>query len=449
MKKKINNPAYQKLLFLSSLLFLLFFITQCEQEEISAIPGEEEVSDPTSEINVENDSFLVSSKQAIELAIKFNNEQLALPSKSGDSDLKRKNQDLKITLENLKSISDKEENLFYVINYEDGNGWVIISADKRTIPILAYSEEGSFETKESLAGVDQWIGFAKKEVKEAKKQEKAEPEIKALWEKMEREDKGKNDPSQERSKSSNWTENCNPYSTPCPNNYSIATAAMTRELSTWGQGAGYNRYSPSRSCGPCERARAGCGPVAIAHLMRYYRQGNDLNFGIMPQAVNNTCNGLTIGEDQVARLMEFAGTGSNTHYKLTGCNTWTEPWDIDKAFQQAGYSNPGKLYDFRSNIQKIQISLRNGHPIIIMGTTCDTCLNPSHIWVLDGYRSNTYFDLDCSNGYPYCREYSYTYYSLNWGWGGNSNGWFGLSDFRTSNGEVYDKWLRVHMDVRP
>jgi len=49
----------------------------------------------------------------------------------------------------IKGIADiqneKSETSMYVTNYEDG-GYVIISADNRLFPVLAYSENGYFDT---------------------------------------------------------------------------------------------------------------------------------------------------------------------------------------------------------------------------------------------------------------------------------------------------------------
>lgn len=47
--------------------------------------------------------------------------------------------------------------LMYVVNYE-GGGWEIISADKRTEPILAYSDCGSFSWEKANPGEIAWMG---------------------------------------------------------------------------------------------------------------------------------------------------------------------------------------------------------------------------------------------------------------------------------------------------
>ena len=61
----------------------------------------------------------------------------------------------------VKSIEPSGPNadvtLMYVVNYE-GGGWEIISADKRTEPILACSDEGSFSWEKANPGELAWMG---------------------------------------------------------------------------------------------------------------------------------------------------------------------------------------------------------------------------------------------------------------------------------------------------
>jgi hypothetical protein len=435
-----------KILLISSFVVLL---SQCKEEVILEAHEEELIS-------AKVDSFFVSTNEAIDIAAQFNLEQQDIQSKEGNADPKKKSQNRALKVKKLEAVSENEEDLFYVINYEDGSGWAIISADKRVDPVLAYSEEGSFEIQEPLGGVEQWIDFAKKEIKEAKKQKKAEPEIEALWKRFDKKNKDKDNDSDIGARSNDYTNDCNPYLTPCPPPSSSETRRMTAELSEWGQGEGYNTFSPARNCGRCERANTGCGPVAIAQIMRYYRKPSNFNYNIMPMTIapnpeGQFCNTVPAAEAEVARLIRFAGVNTGTSYTtLPDCNTFTEPTSIKNAFRAAGYSNPGKIYDFISNLAKVRLSLQSGNPVIIMGTTCSSCVNPAHIWVLDGYRRSTYYELRCDHyGSRLCMEYTTHYYHLNWGWSGRSNAWFKLHNFRTRQGEVYDSWLKVHMDVRP
>ncbi len=50
-----------------------------------------------------------------------------------------------------------EENLFYLYENEDGEGWVIIAADDAVTPILAYSETGHFRTDNMPSNIRKWL----------------------------------------------------------------------------------------------------------------------------------------------------------------------------------------------------------------------------------------------------------------------------------------------------
>lgn len=82
----------------------------------------------------------------------------------------------------------------------------------------------------------------------------------------------------------------------------------------WGQGCGYNDFTPSKSRGSCGHAPAGCGPVAVAQVMRHHRNrfgtmtynGVPIDFSdaSMPLNPNPNAPGNT---PDIARLMRFIG----------------------------------------------------------------------------------------------------------------------------------------------
>ena len=50
-----------------------------------------------------------------------------------------------------------EENLYYIYQNADGEGWVIVAADDAVMPILAYSETGTFRTDNMPVNVREWM----------------------------------------------------------------------------------------------------------------------------------------------------------------------------------------------------------------------------------------------------------------------------------------------------
>ena len=57
-----------------------------------------------------------------------------------------------------KSVNNGEENQYYVYENANGEGWVIIAADDVVRPVLAYSETGHFRAENMPINVRKWMG---------------------------------------------------------------------------------------------------------------------------------------------------------------------------------------------------------------------------------------------------------------------------------------------------
>lgn len=58
------------------------------------------------------------------------------------------------------------DTILYIINYEDDEGFAIVSADKRAIPVYAISETGHFEiNKNSNPAIEKMVGYAHESAK--------------------------------------------------------------------------------------------------------------------------------------------------------------------------------------------------------------------------------------------------------------------------------------------
>lgn len=83
--------------------------------------------------------------------------------------------------------TESNENAFYAINYNEG-GFVIIAADNRISPILAYSDEGKFSNNidEIPDAVVSWMEEEKEAVEYVKEMGLVQmPEIKLEWDNVE------------------------------------------------------------------------------------------------------------------------------------------------------------------------------------------------------------------------------------------------------------------------
>ena len=354
-------------------------------------------------------------------------------------------------VKNVESAKDeKGAELFHVINYvsRDGKkeaGFVIVSADRRVIPVLAYSDKGSFNLKNLPKGPDVWVDIATNAIKQAKAQlTKPAPEVEALWRRQE----------------GVVAQRIEPIGG-CPEDTQYNSGQLLN--TEWGQQTTFNMFSPSRSSCSCGLASAGCGAVAIAQVWNYYHRpaygeinGVGMNYtfpmiqGRLSWACNPTEFGTSLAQPQleVAHLIRLAGIASSSEYNWPSCNTLTWRQNIKDAFQFAGFSNSGQWVSFNGNGDWVKNELLSGHPVIMDGTTGPLNFNNWHIWVIDGASGGTIHYLnDPNDPNSGCMGWGFAYYHLNWGWEGEDDAWYGISGF-VGDGETYDTNLHVTIGMR-
>lgn len=232
---------------------LSFSIFQCQQEKKSPFPSIESTK-----------PLEVAVPRAIEIAdsyLDLNNDAAARKKLRAASKTDTGPRKVKRT-RTLKD--DAGSDLMHVIEYEgeskESRGFVIVAADRRVTPILAMGDTGTFHTDNP--GVQIWISHVMDQVNQGKKQlKKPEKDIDALWRDFE---------NRADIKAGRISGEPDPHLPPgrnCPDNWDAFVPPI---LSTqWGQGRGYNRYCPSRSCAEaddCNKAPAGCGAIAIAQV---------------------------------------------------------------------------------------------------------------------------------------------------------------------------------------
>ncbi len=348
---------------------------------------------------------------------------------------------------------DSGDELLYVINFRPKDakesaqkGFVIMSADRRAIPVLAWSDEDNFSMEGEIPpAIEMWLGYAKEVVRRAKKDKEPNKDALVGWRKLDEYIPKKNGRIGECNHPNHWI--CGV----CDPGYNITVGPTTHFVSTWGQGEGYNNSMWNRDCGECGKAFVGCAGVALSMIMRFdQRPATGYNFGIMPLTVPiRNCTGFTAGEQEVARLLYNVSASMNSSH-ITNCNTFTLPHNIQDGFSWAGYSQVGHS---TSDMGAMYNEVMFGRPVLISGTTGSVNLNDAHYWVCDGVQTSMYCSpADYNNPNPQdCICGGNTAYHMNWGWGGGWNGWFSLGNLRPdpNSSDVYNNWLRARVGVRP
>lgn len=303
------------------------------------------------------------------------------------------------------------DSLFYVVNFNDDNGFVIASSDDRETPVFAYIEDGNYSEEDTLNNGYKAFMYSliEKElsIRQGKELDEENPNDSSLM-------------------STITTRNIKPIDEDDPHNAPYISEnkyeVMLPLLKTkWNQGKPYNTY--------CSNCPTGCVVTAISQICSFLKSPNNVTWS--HNGIGNRCNidwdkilkecsyyGYPISydtQDQVANLMRFWGITFDADYSSGGTSVDSED-AIDK-FRWYGYDATG-LTDYNaSNVMK---DLKSGNKIIFMrgngryyhvGFVFRKYVD-GHAWVVDGYI------------YQLISKKESIYVHCNWGWGGDKNGYF-------------------------
>ncbi len=207
----------------------------------------------------------------------------------------------------------------------------------------------------------------------------------------------------------------------------------------WNQSWPYNKYCPEDPAGPSGHCYTGCGAVALAQVLRYYRapgRGNGAHayhhpdYGSlsatfedrwyawqdMPSKIYSSSPEGHI--DEVATLLYHCGVAVEMDYGPYGSSS-SMP-DLRDAFVNHFRFHSSATYIKRSDFEDgkwhdiLRHELDGGRPIVYSGHS--SSLGAGHMFIIDAYNAE---------GYYHC----------NWGWGGSYDGWFYLHDLTPGSRE--------------
>ena len=265
---------------------------------------------------------------------------------------------------------------FYVFNAENNNGFVVVSADDRTLPILGYADKGNLDIDNMPLNAKAWLEDYSNQI-----QALGDAPIKA------------------------------------PSHRALGAAVAPLITVHWDQGYPYNYHCPV-GC------PTGCVATAMAQVMYYHKWPQGETAAIPDYDLPETTfqwdlmkeeyayNDLDIDAiDAVAELMHYCGRAVNMQYgivingqTMSAANVWAS--DLIKYF---GYSTATKDVNRRDFCSEewdalIYNEVSNARPVLYSGNSSDI----GHEFVIDGYDDEGLFH-------------------VNWGWGGYSDGYFALS----------------------
>lgn len=306
---------------------------------------------------------------------------------------------------------------FYVFEPSEGEGYVVVAAEAASTPVLGYSLSGHFPAESEMPPALRFLLQCYQEQLDSIGAYHVTPtaDIQKQWE-----NGGASAGVSERS---------------APVEPLLAT--------TWDQFWPYNLQCPTNASGM--RALTGCVATAMAQIMRYWNYpsqtsapneicltdnnpfdansdvsgtwctmaGGGYQWSLMLNAYPDNSSSIE-ARDAVAKLMYDCGIGAQMDYGTTVSNALSEKaaYAMDTWF---GYSDC-PVYDkddYNSDWKYLlQNTLAQGRPIYYGGDNApqpNPDDNEGHAWVVDGHDGGNYFH-------------------MNWGWSGNSNGYFLLTD---------------------
>lgn len=307
-----------------------------------------------------------------------------------------------------KTRTEDENPYVYVFNFDNDEGYAIMSADTRIPSLLALTESGNLIEGEEVdnPGLALFLEAMNGYVENKTYGVTGLPEI------------PKPGPMLNNPDTTAWQNIVYKENGYCP--------------VKWGQGSPYNKYCPTINGSP---TYVGCVAVATAQLMATYKYPDTYNGYYFEWLGMTAKNPKVINENQIARLMQQLGLPENLNmnYGTSGSGAYT--YDIPETLINFGYSNGGTYgsYDFT----KIRNELVSGYSVIIRGNSPNEV--GGHAWLIHGLmlrsRQIRYYSSDWE---IIKTEYENNWYVLcNWGWDGKDDGYFLEGVFDLNQGASY------------
>jgi len=298
--------------------------------------------------------------------------------------------------------SEQTVPLFYIFNMHNNGGFVIISAEDNSYPVLGYSFTGSYSDIGQPPAFTQLLENYKQQISFIKRNHTpATSEIRSEWQF---------------------------YSS--VKNFLISSSIMNVSPllnTTWDQGCNYNAHCPVNSNGPCGHVWAGCVATAYSQIMKYHnypQQGkgnhsyNMPGYGTQSANFGNTTynwatmpNSLNSYDSAVAELLYQCGVAVDMYYSPTGSGAMSYKV-VDVLKDHFRYSESANMV-YKSDYSNVawenllKNELNASRPVYYAG---DDPSQGGHAFVCDGYQGS-----------------GDNHFHFNWGWSGYYNGYFYVS----------------------
>ena len=306
-----------------------------------------------------------------------------------------------------------DENLppLYLILFHN-NGFVLISAEDNSIPVLAYSSDSSCNINSYPPAFLEWVENYAVQIRQIRDEKTVIPENAQLWQSL--------------------------FRGNLPANFRQDRAVRPLIVTNWDQGWPYNELCPADPNGPGGHVYAGCVATAMGMVMKYWSHPTtgvgshsyycpgygyqSANFGATTYLWDEMPNSISTSCIPIATLLYHCGVAVNMGYSVDGSGAQSN--DAANAlvnyfrYPNAVLQNKMGMSDTQWN-NLLQTQLDNGCPMYYSGSGS----GGGHAFVIDGYQTPGY-------------------YHFNFGWSGSSNGYYYINNINPG-GYDFNSWNSV------
>lgn len=305
--------------------------------------------------------------------------------------------------------SENGQPMWYVFNFNGDKGFVIVSADDASWPVIGYSFKGTFSTENMPANLEYWMGHYRDQIR-ASYADKTPAEESTVNE---------------------WTRLMVSSPSQLQNLRGTLDLLPLLNDNEWNQTFPWNAMCPSDPAGANGHVVVGCVATSMTQLMYYWRfpetgQGQHCiyptpsygaqcaDFGATTYEWNGMDNHGKNGSsfrqsDPMALLCWHGGISVDMNYspEASGAFSSSVPVALKNYFKYASSTEFIEKIYYYNNTWKAALrgSLDAKCPIQYSGSGS----GGGHAWICDGYQGTDYFH-------------------MNWGWGGSDNGYFLLTN---------------------
>lgn len=319
------------------------------------------------------------------------------------------------------------EPVYYIFNFDNEKGFVIVSADDAVVPVLGYGFEGTFSADAAHTNVQWWMDKCSDEIVYVKDNNlPADLEITSAWNRLLTSDEN-----------------------------SLVVLRGTMDVaplvtSQWNQDFPYNALCPEDAASTGSymgRVPVGCVATAMSQLMYYWRypatgQGSHCIFPT-PSTYGAQCanfgtttyewNGMTdkpTKECYPAAVISYqAGVAVDMDYGPNGSGAYSSkvPNALINYFKYGSTCQYIQKMSYATTEweNKLKTELDAKRPTYYAGSGPDG----GHAWVCDGYQGTNYFH-------------------FNWGWGGSDDGYYYLTNLNPG-GSNFNQSQQAVIGIQP